>query len=478
MAPPASETRTPRTNPATGSVPIDARPPRLCVLGGAISTGNLGVSSLGVATVRGVLGVLPDARVTLQNSRRDAAIAISLGDRQVELATTRLHEADKLRARAGTRHLRLLTGVHRHLPGPLKRWLCSTNRTFDQLVHTDLVLDLSAGDSFSDIYGPRIMKAMADLKLLILEMRKPLVLLPQTFGPYRSEHARQLAREVLGRCALVATRDSRGEDQLRQVLGGWLPDRVVTCPDVAFTLDPVPVAREREPFALDRTDERQLIGLNVSGLLLLSEQRFGLKEPYSKLIRAIVDWALSDPDRRLLLIPHVISRVPPPSDPSLYRRTGDVSDTLACRTVRQTLPVGLADRVGCLGWPYNESETKYLIGTCNFMIGARMHACISAVSQAIPTVTLAYSDKAAGVMGHVGPYAPVIDLRRHSVRDCVESIDHWYARRHELRAGLPEIASRLRAQVDQFFDACLLPLLPRSTSRRHTHRHPAGASYT
>jgi len=42
-----------------------------------------------------------------------------------------------------------------------------------------------------------------------------------------------------------------------------------------------------------------------------------------------------------------------------------------------------------IGWPYGPSETKFLIGHCDFFVGARMHACIAAVSQYVPAVTLA-----------------------------------------------------------------------------------------
>jgi len=146
---------------------------------------------------------------------------------------------------------------------------------------------------------------------------------------------------------------------------------------------------------------------------------------------------------------------PPAEDRTLVDRKGDVSDTTACRMVQQELAQRFGDRIDCLGWPYTEGETKYLIGCCDFMIGARMHACIAAISQGIPTVTLAYSKKAQGVMGHLGKWAPVHDLRRHTVSECIDLIDRWYEARSEVRAALLPIVARVRAEVERFFTECL-----------------------
>ena len=45
---------------------------------------------------------------------------------------------------------------------------------------------------------------------------------------------------------------------------------------------------------------------------------------------------------------------------------------------------------------------KYLIGQCDFFVGSRMHSCIAAVSQCVPAVSIAYSDKFIGVMATLG----------------------------------------------------------------------------
>ncbi len=425
------------------------------MLGGAATTGNLGVSALGAAAVKGILRGLPDARILFQNWSRDHTVKMQLGDRRLVLPSTRLHEGRRLRATSGTRHLGLLATLHRLLPRPFAGVACAANPTFAALAKVDVAVDLSAGDSFSDIYGPRAFAYQSAVKLLLLRMGKPLVLMPQTYGPFSAPGSLELVRKILDSCVLIASREIGGLDELQKLFGGWLPERAVVCPDIAFDLDAVRVDAAREPSVLGQQDERPLIGLNVSGLLYLSERKFGLRDSYARLIRATAEWVLQHPGRRLLLVPHVIPTKPPAQVHKRVDRKGDVTDTAACRLVQEELEPRFGDRIHCLGWPYTEGETKYLIGSCDFMIGARMHACVASISQGIPTVTLAYSKKAQGVMGHLGRWAPVVDLREHTVDECIEFIDRWYEMRSEVRAALAPIVARVRTEVGRFFTECL-----------------------
>jgi polysaccharide pyruvyl transferase WcaK-like protein len=98
---------------------------------------------------------------------------------------------------------------------------------------------------------------------------------------------------------------------------------------------------------------------------------------------------------------------------------------------------------------------KFFAGQCDFFIGARMHSCIGSSSQGVPTVTLAYSKKAAGVMGHLGMQEAVLDLQVLSAQQCIESVDRLYRRREELRARLDVEVPRVQAQVRAFFTRVL-----------------------
>jgi len=82
--------------------------------------------------------------------------------------------------------------------------------------------------------------------------------------------------------------------------------------------------------------------------------------------------------------------------------TGGECDSPVCDRGFEALRDKYPDRIGVVRGQYSPSEIKYIIGSCDFFIGARMHACIAALSQGIPAVAIAYSDKFTGVMQTVG----------------------------------------------------------------------------
>ena len=69
------------------------------------------------------------------------------------------------------------------------------------------ILDLSGGDSFGDLYGLQRFRTVAWPKRLALAARRPLVLLPQTYGPFRDPKVRETAVSLLRGAAQVWARD-------------------------------------------------------------------------------------------------------------------------------------------------------------------------------------------------------------------------------------------------------------------------------
>jgi polysaccharide pyruvyl transferase WcaK-like protein len=96
---------------------------------------------------------------------------------------------------------------------------------------------------------------------------------------------------------------------------------------------------------------------------------------------------------------------------------------------------------------YDQSEIKYVIGLCDFFIGSRMHACIAALSQYIPTVPVAYSKKFIGVMETIGVESYVADPRTMDEHEILRTVNRAWAdkdniRRH-LEGKIPEVKARV-----------------------------------
>ncbi|MAE59837.1 MAG: hypothetical protein CMJ49_00615 [Planctomycetaceae bacterium] len=426
--------------------------PTIGILGGPLDAANLGVAALGYGAIKGVCQAFEQPRILCQSWDRDQPCHTRINDRDHTIQPLMLHPTRNLRARTGVRQVRILARLARLIGRPMRSLACRINPTLDQLLRCDVVLDVSGGDSFADIYGPERFMHHAQFKLLTLELGKPLILLPQTFGPFQHQTSRDTARSIIERAALAATREHNGLAELEELFDGHVPDHVVACPDMAFQMDPDGSHAHEEPLARKDDDNDILIGLNVSELLYRQGEDFALAAPYRDTIHAAIDWALSHPHVRVMLVPHVLALSDDDhDDTSQWQQLNQTSDTTVCRTVLRDLTARYGERIGCLGGPYTAPQIKYFIGQCDFFIGARMHACIAAISQCIPTAVMAYSKKAAGVMERIGVGEVVTDLRQLSPTQCASKLGELFDQRHEIHHKLTQSMPHVIRQIEQFF---------------------------
>ena len=97
--------------------------------------------------------------------------------------------------------------------------------------------------------------------------------------------------------------------------------------------------------------------------------------------------------------------------------------------------------------PLKADQTKYVIGLCDVFVGARMHACIAALSQGIPAIGIAYSRKFAGVFETFGVEALVFDTALGSVDDLLTLVDMAVDRNAGLRTTTARKAQEARVQL-------------------------------
>jgi polysaccharide pyruvyl transferase WcaK-like protein len=144
---------------------------------------------------------------------------------------------------------------------------------------------------------------------------------------------------------------------------------------------------------------------------------------------------------RILLIPHVLKPIGHPE-----------SDWAACLDLERHLRVSEPHRVAALPPHYDASELKHVLSRLDWFCGARMHACIGAFSSGVPTLPLAYSDKANGVFAACGFPKAVADLRRLDSSELACAARESFERRErqaiEQARRLPELWRRGESQMD------------------------------
>jgi polysaccharide pyruvyl transferase WcaK-like protein len=291
----------------------------------------------------------------------------------------------------------------------------------------DLVLDIGGGDSFADIYGGRRLRRIFALKILAHLAGTPLVVAPQTIGPFTKGWSRRLARWSLARSALVATRDAKSTAALREL--GYRGE-AIEASDVALRLpyDPPP----------PRGDWPVRVGLNVSGLLMAGgytgQNELGLALDYPGLIRGLIaDFQAAGAE--VHLVPHVIVRAGPMVKEDDFR---------ACERLA-------ADHPGTVLAPAfdSPSQAKSYIAGMDFFLGARMHACIAAFSAGVPVVPMAYSRKFAGLFGALG-YDHTVDCTAETAEAIRAKAAAAFAGRAALAAEAAAALARGREKLARY----------------------------
>ncbi len=418
-------------------------------MGASLATGNMGVSALAASLVNLIRETRPDARIAFfigSSTSSPQELTLPGGRESIEIINYRLSPKGLLQ-----RHLLwifLLALLQRCIPiEGIRKQIVRFNPCLKALSEADFVGDIHGGDSFSDIYGLRnfVFGCIPDIIALLLGKR--LVLLPQTYGPYKSRLAQCLAKVVMSRADLVLSRDREGLDVVRDITGNALDARrLAFCPDVAFSLAAM---RLTEPAITPPLNSDHIIGLNVSGLLynggFTRNNMFGLKFDYKDFVYALAERLLQQTDANLILIPHT------------FTHDGHVeSDPEACRAVLASLADVSSDRVHLVAAEYDQSEIKGIIGQCDFFIGSRMHACIAALSQGIPTIGVAYSRKFKGVFESIGVSNMVIDARATGSEDAIQTILAWYENRRTSEPILQEKVSTAKQLLQGTFRAALV----------------------
>ncbi|MEO0390466.1 MAG: polysaccharide pyruvyl transferase family protein [Pseudomonadota bacterium] len=308
----------------------------------------------------------------------------------------------------------------RHIPAP-------SGPLAAGLRQADMVVDIGGGDSFTDIYGAKRFGTIWATKLHALRRGIPLVLSPQTIGPFDTAYARSLARWAMRRAKLVVSRDAPTTAFLASDLG--IEDNVMEDTDVAMRLPYDPP----QP----RQDGRLRVGLNVSGLLFnggyTQSNQFGLKADYPDLIRRIIAFFEAQEQVELHLVGHVQSREIAVEDD--HR----VNEALA------------TEFPGVIVSPFFASpiEAKTYIAGMDFFLGARMHATIAAFSAGVPVIPMAYSRKFKGVFGTLG-YARSVDCKADTADEIMAAVQNGFAARDALKAEVAEAMQRVDARLDAY----------------------------
>ena len=394
---------------------------KILLIGGSLRSGNRGIRAMTLGAIRCLEEVFPGAEFAVLGVSSPKSVVwkekVSVCGRVLDVteATTSFHKGVQavLRTRVTRKPVRDVALLY--------FWWA------------DVVVDLSEGDGFGDTYGLKVFLRHSLGKLIALHLGKPLAVFPQTIGPLRTRTSRALASYLFQRASLVCVRERVSEEIVRDLVG---PDGNLIClADMAFAMEPAAVSGLLG-LPVELLGSPRPVGVNVSGFLWNRAREmyadlnanFDYREAIANVVRRIT----AETGRAVILIPHVIS--------------GNLKtcDHMACVALREQLG-DLGDGVVLLRREYSAPELKTIIGQCEFFVGSRMHACMAALSMAVPLVPLSYSHKFVGIMNRFEVGDWVADPKVLSQKQVVDLVLSGYECRDDIReriaAALPAVRS-------------------------------------
>lgn len=328
------------------------------------------------------------------------------------------------------------------------------NKNAQHLLNAKAFLDVSGGDSFTDLYGNFRFNLILAPKKFAIKNKIPLVLLPQTYGPFSDESNKLEASKIVKVARMAWARDAHSFSILKNLLGeDFDPNRHKVGVDMAFLLPekkcPEKINRKVRDWIEDKN--RPVVGININGLIYNDSEKaknqYGFVADYHECLRKIVGSLIDSSNVNVVLVPHVLTEV------GHYE-----SDYQACVDLLSGLTSIDKSRIEIQLPELDQCEVKWLIGRMDWFMGTRMHATIAALSTKTPVCTISYSDKAQGVFETCGMGSYVFDPRELSTGDVVEKVLDAYKKRSDmvsiLDTGVDAVKKTASQQMDDIV-ACL-----------------------
>lgn len=420
---------------------------KVAILGASLATGNMGVSALAASIINLVFKINPSAEISLFiGNRSSKPQSILVNEKTVNINVVNYRYSLKSRFDKHILWILFLALMQSIIPiRSLRLKIIESNSWLRGLYNSNLIGEIRGGDSFSDIYGLiRFLRGIIPIYITIL-LKKEFVLLPQTYGPYKSPISKKIAYLILKKSKAIYARDNISLNLVNTMLSRDNSiNKIKFCPDVAFTLNAAEPDQIDIVPQLNQRENRVLIGLNVNGLVYNGgyshANMFNLKLDYKIFVQELINMMLKQDNCAILLVPHT------------FTKPGDVnSDLDACRLLYRVNSSIYKDCIHLVNKKYNQSEIKRIIKLCDFFVGTRMHACIAALSQGIPTVGVAYSRKFIGVFDSVGLGDWVVDAREVDIQTSLNYIMLKYQQCKDCSESIKTTVEEAKVMISRSF---------------------------
>lgn len=275
------------------------------------------------------------------------------------------------------------------------------------------------------------------LFMAAMRMGVPVVILPNSFGPFYTGFSKWLTRRVLNRCKLVAAREKISYEWLEKIGVDMGP--VSLMPDLAFMLEP--------GSAEDAERRLEAVGVDLArpklGVTLRPWRFPGHDDPqaawrnYLGAVTEALNHALSK-GWQIVFLPQSLG----PHDHE--------DDRIAIRQVMERLP---AEQRKFADGDWLPADLAAMYGQMDLMLGTRMHSVIFGLVSGVPALAISYQGpKATGIMQAVGLGDFVVPIEQTRGEKLIELFDRLADEREARSRQIIEHVTRFRAELTAWWE--------------------------
>lgn len=291
-----------------------------------------------------------------------------------------------------------------------------------ELYKCDYIFNVTAGDSFSDIYGIDNFNAVNNINKLAQLFGINYTFLPQTYGPFYDSNIEKKAMRSLSKADLLLSRDALSTEYLRSHIGN---QNIKSYIDMAFYLP----YKHFENLIMPGLN----VGINISQTLwnIPKDNVIHLSYPYKEVVYETINHLLAK-GCIVHIIPHVVNS--DNHEDNEYCLSYKIWEKLNHKNVKLA-PLFLSP-----------VDAKSYISSLDLFIGARMHACIAAFSSGVPVLPMSYSRKFEGLFNSTLNYKYGINLTTlDSIAQLKEDISEAIANRDQISGLIKHINNTIVA---------------------------------
>jgi colanic acid/amylovoran biosynthesis protein len=322
-------------------------------------------------------------------------------------------------------------------------------RLIQALQHSDLVLSCGGGYFYSYrsiLPGTTFWQNVIHARLAAF-LNKPLIFIPQSFGPFSSSLAHKGVKRLLEKQSIVKifAREKVSHKLLHRMLNKD-DSRIALCPDMALYLEgnADQYALKGEPLDLPRP----ILAINLREWAFpeAGDSAPFKREEYLNALIAVARFFIQHCGGSVMVVPQALGPDPSEDDRGIC--------TEFCRKARERIP---ADGTVQFREPDTSSLTSFmaLLSQSAILIGTRLHSCILALLAGVPAISIGYQYKSQGTLDMLGLGRFNRNITALSSEWLIGSVEEIMNHRQEIQAEIRQSLIQAHAWIDNEMSSLL-----------------------